>query len=430
MKRTVLFLALTLAAASASADAPKAEAAPKAAASAKSAAASTSAAAASASASASASAAAAPAAEANAAARAQLDDMRGQMRELSRKMAELSTQLGDNNPRAYAYRYISDQDRAIVGLITQNDARGIKIVGVTPGGPAEKAGMRNGDIVTSVDGRKVDGTSPNVLNNAFGDLKVDQNLKLVVQREGKSVDVNLKAVRREAWNWPRAIRVAVDHDIDVDIDAKAIDAEVERAMREAGKLDREQIERIRREAREAARQGQEQAREAARQGQNEAREAIRQSQVEAREAARLSRQDVERIRRDAQRTAEHTLRNFNFRMPWWGLNLVALNDDLSGYFGTKQGVLVLSADAEATEALKSGDVLQAIGGDKVGSPEDAMRLLRDAPAGTDLKLSVLRRGKSLSLNMKAPEFKSLFPLPPAPPEPPEPPAAPAPPSAW
>lgn len=394
MKRTVLFLALTLAAAGASAaDAPKSEAAPKAAASAS----------ASAAASAAPAASAQAAAEANAAARAQLEEMRGQVRELTRKMGELSTRLGDENPRAYAWRYIGDKDRAIVGVITQNDPRGVKIVGVTPGGPAEKAGMRHGDVVVSVDGRKVDGKSPDVTQNAFGDLKVDQNLKLVVLRDGKNVDVNLKAVRREAWNWPRAIRVAVDHDggvdvgddidIDIGIDAEKIRADVDRAVREAGTLDRVQIERIR---------------------------------EQAQRAARISQRDVQRIERDARRSAERAVRDLRFRMPWWGLNLVALNDDLSGYFGTKEGVLVLSADDDAAPSLKSGDVLQSIGGDKVDSPEDAMRLLRDAPAGTDLKLSVLRRGKTLSLSMKAPEFKSLFPLPPEPPEPPAPPAPPTP----
>lgn len=409
MKHTVLFLALALAAASAvAADAPKADAAPKA----MQGAAASSSGSASAAASSAASAAAAPAAnaqaaaEADAAARAQLNEMRGQMRELTRKMGELSTKLGDENPRAYAWRYIGDKDRAIVGVITQDDPKGIKIVGVTPGGPAEKAGVRNSDVIVSVDGRKVDGKSRNALNEAFGELKVDQNVKLVVLRDGKNVDVNLKAVRREAWNWPRAIRVAVDHDgdvdiddtnidIDVDIDPDKIRADVDRAMRDAGKLDRAEIERIRREAQQAA---------------------------------RLSQRDVDRIRRDATRSAQHAVRNIHFRMPWWGLNLVALNDDLSGYFGTKEGVLVLSADDETAASLKSGDVLQAIGGDKVDSPEGAMRLLRDAPAGTDLKLSVLRRGKNLSLNMKAPEFKSLFPLPPEPPAPPAAPTPPAPPA--
>jgi S1-C subfamily serine protease len=424
MKRTALFLALALVATGAgAADAPKAQAAatPSTAAAASTAAAPKAQAAATASAAAAPTAAsqAQPAAEANAAARAQLNELRGQLRELTGKMAELSTQLGDDNPRAYAWRYIGDKDRAIIGILTQDDPKGIKVVGVTPSGPAEKAGMRHGDVIVSVDGRKVDGKSRDTLNDAFGNLKVDQSVKLAVLRDGKNVDVNLKAVRREAWNWPRALHVAADPDIDVDIDIDEarIEADVERAMAQ-GKPDRAQIERIRREARETARHAME-----------ESRDAVRQSQRQAREAIRLSQADVLRIQRDAQRSADHAVRSLRFRMPWWGLNLVSLNDDLSGYFGTKEGVLVLSADDEAAPSLKSGDVLQSIGGDKVDSPEDAMRLLRDAPAGTDVKLSVVRRGKTLALSMKAPEFKSLFPLPPEPPEPPAAPAPPAPPAA-
>ncbi len=113
-----------------------------------------------------------------------------------------------------------------------------------------------------------------------------------------------------------------------------------------------------------------------------------------------------------------------------GLNLAALNPDLGGYFGTDKGVLVLSADADTYKGLKSGDVLQDVSGHAVNRPEDALRLLRDAPAGSEVKMQVLRQRKPLTLSLKAPEFKGIFvPPPPAPPVPPAMPAPPAPPAA-
>ena len=112
-------------------------------------------------------------------------------------------------------------------------------------------------------------------------------------------------------------------------------------------------------------------------------------------------------------------------MPWWGVNLVSLNTDLGAYFGADKGVLVLSAD-DSMKGLKAGDVVQQIGGEPVQRPEDAFRLLRQQPSGSDITVQVLRQHKSLSVSMKAPDAHSIFV--PRPPLPPPPPAVPAPPS--
>jgi len=130
---------------------------------------------------------------------------------------------------------------------------------------------------------------------------------------------------------------------------------------------------------------------------------------------------------DAMRHAGEGMHALNLLTPWWGLNLAPLNPDLGGYFGTDKGVLVLSADADAYKGLKSGDVLQDVGGHAVNRPEDALRLLRDAPAGSEVKMQVLRQRKPVTLSLKAPEFKGIF-VPPPPPAPPAPPAMPAPPA--
>src|SRR5947209_14157314 len=54
-------------------------------------------------------------------ARRDLERMREQMREMSKKMAELSARLGDVGPRAYAYRYLGDPDRAMIGVVFNDD---------------------------------------------------------------------------------------------------------------------------------------------------------------------------------------------------------------------------------------------------------------------------------------------------------------------
>src|SRR6516162_1583892 len=69
-----------------------------------------------------------PAADAEQA-RKELEQMREQMREMSRKMADLSAKLGDVGPRSYAYRYIGNPDRAMIGVVfsDSNNPRGLHV---------------------------------------------------------------------------------------------------------------------------------------------------------------------------------------------------------------------------------------------------------------------------------------------------------------
>lgn len=284
----------------------------------------------------------------------ELEQMRGQMRELSRKMADLSIKMGDVGPRAYAFRYLGDPDRAMIGLVLSPEQNGLRVDAVTPGGPADKAGVHDGDVLISIDGKKLVGEDA---GDALHDLKIGQGVKLTILHDGKSREVALKAERREPFVFSDAFGKGglLPPDFDHQVQMKV---------------------------------------------------------------------------HDAMRHANDGMRELRLLTPWWGLNLAALNPDLGGYFGTDKGVLVLSADADAYKGLKSGDVLQDVGGHAVNRPEDALRLLRDVPAGSEVKMQVLRQRKPLTLSLKAPEFKGIFvPPPPAPPAPPATPAPPAPPAA-
>ena len=67
-------------------------------------------------------------------------------------------------PRVFAYTIGDHQGR--IGVIVRTDASaetdkiGAKIEGVTPGGPADKAGLKVGDIVTSFNGTSLAGVKP------------------------------------------------------------------------------------------------------------------------------------------------------------------------------------------------------------------------------------------------------------------------------
>ncbi|MDR3388014.1 MAG: PDZ domain-containing protein [Rudaea sp.] len=328
-------------------------------------------------------------------ARRELEAMREQMRELSRKMAEVSARLGDVGPRAYSYRYLGDPQRAMIGVVLAGSKQGVRISAVTPGGPADKAGVRDGDIVVAVDGKAVASGDEghDAALKVLHDLKLGQTVKLDVLRSGKQSEITVKAERREPYNFAYAFGDMDTHDLEQlshlgETIAAAIPPDLDKRVNE-------QVQR-----------------------------AVSQAERTAERAS-------ERAQAQVQRALEHV----SFSTPWWGLNLVSLNPDLGGYFGADRGVLVLSDSNDSLKGLKSGDVLLEVAGQKVERPEDALRLLREQPTGSDVRVQVLRQRKNLSLSMKAPEFKGIFVPPPPPPPPvppvpavPPPPAPPAPPA--
>jgi len=73
-------------------------------------------------------------------ARKELAELRTQMQELTRKMAALSGELGEGGPRSYAYRYLANPDRAIIGVVIDAGDKGVRLAAVTPDGPAARVG--------------------------------------------------------------------------------------------------------------------------------------------------------------------------------------------------------------------------------------------------------------------------------------------------
>jgi membrane-associated protease RseP (regulator of RpoE activity) len=116
---------------------------------------------------------------------------------------------------------------------------------------------------------------------------------------------------------------------------------------------------------------------------------------------------------------------------WNGLNLASVDKQLGRYFGTESGVLVLST-GPALGQLQAGDVIQRVDGKPVQTPRAVMDALRDKPEGSNVGVSYLRDRKSGTAQIKVPKttpFPPMPPIPPAPPIAPMPPAPPRPPKA-
>ncbi|NIR44678.1 MAG: PDZ domain-containing protein [Gemmatimonadetes bacterium] len=89
------------------------------------------------------------------------------------------------------------------------------------------------------------------------------------------------------------------------------------------------------------------------------------------------------------------------RLP--GLELVELNPDLGEYFGTEEGVLIISAPEDSELGLKAGDVIQEIDGRTVRDPSHAMRILRSYEEDEEVTFSIFRNKRKRTVTGKVPE---------------------------
>jgi S1-C subfamily serine protease len=82
-----------------------------------------------------------------------------------------------------------------------------------------------------------------------------------------------------------------------------------------------------------------------------------------------------------------------YNSPLGDLELAPLNPELGRYFGATEGILVISAPKESTLNLKGGDVVLSVDGRKPAGPSHLLRILRSYERGESFKLEILRNGK-------------------------------------
>ena len=88
--------------------------------------------------------------------------------------------------------------RAYLGTIPDyaaSDIRGVKLNGVAKGGPAQQGGLRAGDIIVEIAGRRIENIYD--LTYALNALKVGQETEVVVQRDGAEITLAVLPAARE-----------------------------------------------------------------------------------------------------------------------------------------------------------------------------------------------------------------------------------------
>lgn len=314
---------------------------------------------------------------------ARLVAARAEMAARAREVAELSRQLGKGGPKLEVIRMMGDPERGRIGVVLAPKADGeIEIGAVTPGSPAERAGVKSGDVLVAVDGKPVARGEGNAVERAgLGGLKREQRVSLELRdREGQARTLQLTA---EAAPPPRVFTFDRGGPIAIGtVDPEAIEARVRAAIEAAGigeGMDPARIEKI--------------------------------------------------IERSIERGDGQSVRMIRLGPGGrQGIELIDLNPALGRYFSTSTGVLVASREGEQFAGLQAGDVLLEVAGQPVANARSAWRALYDQAPGSRFSVAIMRdqRRQTVELSgVERPKHRGPHPAPPAAPRPPEAPLPPA-----
>jgi membrane-associated protease RseP (regulator of RpoE activity) len=235
------------------------------------------------------------------------------------------------------------------------DAQGAEVQGVTSDGPADEAGLREGDIITSLDGQSL--LEP--LADSDLEERVDSDRSIPSQR--------LLFLARELEPGEEVV-------VEYLRDGTMASATVEPRSTWMGLgFDADRMEVVMDQARERAREASERAREVA-------------------EQMREQWDDYAWFPEGGSAIAVMGLRASH------GISLVTLNPALGRYFDAESGALVTDAEEDNPLGLEAGDVIQAIDGRSIDSAGDVRRILRSYEEGEAMTLTIMRDGGEMRVS--------------------------------
>lgn len=338
----------------------------------------------------------------------ELNHTHRQLQETTREIARVNREIARTQATRHAANHvvIRSSNRPVIGVILgdAND-KGVEVLGVSPDGPSEKAGVKKGDLIVAVGGRVLTGLVENGdaregLRIAMRDIEADEPLVISVERDKKPIDLTVLPEVREPMSWqsvtrfptvPRAPRAPRSPDAPLAPTAPDKVISVERIV--VPEIDTvemtRQIEQMRAEIEKRRALG-EAGRVEADKGEWE---------IEFHELSELGSFALQ----DA---------NVWFGLPMAeGLKLAEIDPGLGDYFKTDRGVLVLKARADNDLQLKSGDVILQVGETEVNTPAEFMRALRGFDSGDELVMNIKRGRKDRTLKTVMPDSRTSFFLP-------------------
>ncbi len=128
------------------------------------------------------------------------------------KMPGTGTWNFSNNDN-FTYRGLfEDANHAILGVTTEKTEGGVSIEDVTKGSAAEKAGLKEGDVIKKIDDKKIE--SPDDLSEAIQKHKPGEKVTVTYLRDKKEEKVTAELTK---WKGVNAWTVTPGHDFKMDM---------------------------------------------------------------------------------------------------------------------------------------------------------------------------------------------------------------------
>jgi serine protease Do len=224
-----------------------------------------------------------------------------------------------------------------------SQARGVGITRIVADSPAEKAGLRKDDVILRIDDENV--TSVRKLNRLVSEIAPDHTVKITISRNGAEQELTATMGKRK-----NASRVSEMWTPQVRTWERQLDAD---------KFNREFGEKFNREF-----------------------------------GDKFNREFAEKFKGFQLDRDNNDLTFFFANHRRIGINGVELTKQLADYFGVTSGkgvlITAVSDDGPAAKAgLKAGDVITAVDGEAISSPDELSELVRRKKDG-DVTLTVIR----------------------------------------
>lgn len=234
----------------------------------------------------------------------------------------------------------------VVSDLEAKQGAGVKVDEVTDDSAADKAGLKEGDVVVEFDGERV--RSARQFTRLVQETPDGRTVKIAVLRDGNKQTLEATPEAR-SFSW------------DMNIDGDRIRREVERGM-----------------------------------------QGLREFRVDPQFNYRFDDRDGRGSGRFELRTPDggradvFTMRSSRGRL---GVTVQELSTELADYFGAKNGGALVSSVVKGSVAekagLKAGDVITSVNGDPVNDTDDVIRELEDVTG--EVTLGVIRDRKELTV---------------------------------
>lgn len=311
---------------------------------------------------------------------------REQLNETSREVAHINREIARERARATSGSHWVAQamQKPVIGVVLgEATDEGFEVIGVSPDGPAERAGIDKGDVIVSMAGHDLSADDKNEsgekLLAAKRAMKAGEATTVTYRRKDKLVDAEIVPEVREPLAWHTITRFP-------SIGSPSEMVSVERIV--VPEIDTEELAKR-----------------------------IEQIKIEVADRALLS-VPVPPTPPEVLELELHELSELGdsalFQANAWfglpvakGLKLAEVNPGLGQYFKTDRGVLVLEARDDNELQLMSGDVVLKVGDSDVNSPAEFMRALREAEPGGELAIDIKRERRNSTLKTTMPERKGF-----------------------